>query len=373
MEPTTVESAEHPPVLEVRELRTTFDTEAGLVSAVDGVSLCVPQGKTVALVGESGCGKSVTALSIMRLIPQPPGCIAGGEVWFTESGNGETIDLLALTDRQMRTIRGRHIAMIFQEPQVSLNPVFTVGEQIAEAVELHQSLRGRAARDAAVRMLRQVGIAAPEQRISEYPHQLSGGMQQRVMIAMALCGHPSLLIADEPTTALDVTVQSQILGLLGEFQARLRMSMMLITHDLGVVAETADYGYVMYAGRIVEHAPVEMLLTQPMHPYTQGLLHCTPRLSEERSRLELIPGSVPDPGDFPAGCRFHPRCDLSRDRAGAERRSSLATESELPGPVLRRCVESYEGEPSGRPDLREIEPGHFVACWEVDLPTGVNR
>lgn len=369
----TAESPENPPLLDVRDLRTTFDTDAGVVAAVDGVSLQVPRGKTVALVGESGCGKSVTALSIMRLIPQPPGRITDGEVLFTESSDAGTIDLLTLKDRAMRAIRGNRIAMVFQEPHVSLNPVFTVGDQVTEAIELHQPLRGRAARDAAVDMLREVGIPAPEQRAREYPHQLSGGMQQRVMIAMALSCKPALLIADEPTTALDVTVQMQILDLLGLFQTGSGMSIILITHDLGVVAEIADYGYVMYAGRIVEHAPVKTLLTRPRHPYTQGLLRCTPRLSDARGRLEVIPGGVPDPGCFPRGCRFHPRCGLTREHAREDQHPSIMIESDLSGPVLRRCVESYDGEPSGMPHLRQIEPEHFVACWEAGLPAATKR
>ena len=369
----TANPHEDPPLLEVRELCTTFDTEAGPVSVVDGVSLRVPRGQTMALVGESGCGKSVTALSIMRLIPQPPGRITHGNTFFTAFPDGETIDLLTLTDRRMRAIRGNRIAMIFQEPQVSLNPVFTVGDQIVEAIELHQPLCGRAARDAAIEMLREVGIPAPKERIGEYPHRLSGGMQQRVMIAMALSCKPLLLIADEPTTALDVTVQMQILELLRRFQVKSRMSMILITHDLGVVAQTADYVYVMYAGRIVEHAPVRALFAKPLHPYTRGLLRCTPRLSEKKSRLDVIPGTVPDPGNFPPGCRFHPRCDLTRNRAGADGRSSMLIESGVPGPVLRRCVASYDDEPSGTPGLREIEPEHFVACWEVDLPADPKR
>ncbi len=334
--------------------------------AVDGVSLSIPRGKTVALVGETGCGKSVTALSIMRLIPQPPGRIVGGRILFYYSQSADAVDLLQLSDRRMRDIRGNRIAMIFQEPVVSLNPVYSVGEQIVEAIELHQPLRGRAAFSAAVEMLRKVGIPAPKQRAYDYPHQMSGGMCQRVMIAMALACRPSLLIADEPTSALDVTIQLQILALLRALQAETRMSILIITHDLGVVAEIADYVYVMYAGRIVEHAAVEDLFAFPLHPYTQGLLRCMPRLFERKDRLDVIPGSVPDPSRMPSGCRFHPRCRLSSAHARQTGRPGVGVESAVDDPVLRRCVEPYDGEPSGVPPLRELRPGHFVACWEAD-------
>jgi oligopeptide/dipeptide ABC transporter ATP-binding protein len=354
------------PLLEVRDLRTSFLDEAGVIPAVDGVSLRIPRGKTVALVGESGCGKSVTALSIMRLIPQPPGRIEAGQVLFAESHSDKPIDLLQLSDREMRKVRGNRIAMIFQEPLTSLNPVYSVGEQIVEAIELHQPLRGKAARSAAVEMLGKVGIPAPGQRVKDYPHQMSGGMRQRVMLAMALSCRPLLLIADEPTTALDVTIQLQILDLLRALQADTGMSVLMITHDLGVVAEVADYVYVMYAGRIVEHTPVNDLFAHPLHPYTQGLLRCTPRLFEGKERLEVIPGSVPDPSRMPAGCRFHPRCRLSSVRASEDGRAAVAVESAVGDPVLRRCIESYGDEPSGVPLLRELAPAHFVACWEVD-------
>lgn len=276
------------------------------------------------------------------------------------------IDLLQLTEKQMRKVRGNRIAMVFQEPMTSLNPVYTVGEQIVEAIELHQPLRGKAARAQAVEMLCKVGIAAPKERANDYPHRMSGGMLQRVMIAMALACQPSLLIADEPTTALDVTIQLQILELLRSLQAQTRMSILIITHDLGVVAQIADYVYVMYAGRIVEHAPASDLLTNPLHPYTQGLLRCTPRLSKHSKRLEVIPGSVPDPIDWPCGCRFHPRCRLSAERARDEGRSALPIASGVADAVLKRCVETCDDEPSGAPELRELLPGRHVACWEAD-------
>ncbi|MGB2988112.1 MAG: ABC transporter ATP-binding protein [Phycisphaerae bacterium] len=347
----------------------SFVTEAGVLPVVGEVSLHIPRGKTVALVGESGCGKSVTALSIMRLIPQPPGRITARRIFLNEPQGchgTHPVDLLQLSEKQMRKIRGNRIAMIFQEPFVSLNPVHTVGGQVVEAIELHQPLRGKAARAAAIEMLRKVGIPAPQQRARDYPHQMSGGMRQRVMIAMALSCQPSLLIADEPTTALDVTIQLQILGLLRELQAETQMSILLIAHDLGVVAQIADYVYTMYAGRIVEHGPVEELLTRPLHPYTQGLLRCTPRLSRRKVRLEVIPGNVPDPAHMPSGCRFHPRCALSVERARDDARITVPIESEVGNAVLKRCVETDELEPSGVPPLRELRPGHYVACWEVE-------
>ena len=362
----TVKHEIDPPVLEVEDLHTSFDTDTGPVPVVDGVSLRVPRGKTVALVGESGCGKSVTALSIMRLIPQPPGRIVRGRILFRESSKAEPVDLPTLDERALRSLRGKRIAMIFQEPRAALNPVCSVGAQIIEALELHRGLRGRPARAAAVEMLRQVGIPVAARRVDEYPHQLSGGMCQRVLIAMALAGRPALLIADEPTTALDVTVQLQILELLRELQNRRRMGIIFITHDLGVVAEIADYVYVMYAGRIVEHAPVGDLFAEPLHPYTRGLLRCLPRLSQQRQRLEVIPGSVPDPAQFPSGCRFHPRCRFSAERAGAPDRKTSETDEEAGRVVLPRCVEAYAGEPSGAPPLIERRPEHFVACWETD-------
>jgi len=365
-----------PPLLEVRDLNTTFATDAGTITAVDGVSLNVPRGKTVALLGESGCGKSVTALSIMRLIPQPPGHIERGQILLhdahasttaTESHVGETpLDLLGLTEQQMRGVRGNRIAIIFQDPMTAMNPVMRVGAQIVEAIELHRPLRGKAAVAEAVALLRDVGIPTPEERFACYPHQLSGGMLQRVMIAMALSCEPSLLIADEPTTALDATIQLQILGLLRSLQAKTAMSILIITHDLGVVAELANYAYVMYAGRIVEHASCSSLLTHPQHPYTQGLSRCMPRLSDRKHRLDIIPGHVPDPGDWPTGCRFHPRCALTAERAGLGDRQTTSTPTSEGSVVLRRCIERYEEEPSGQPPLYEVKPNHFAACWELD-------
>ncbi len=265
----------------------------------------------------------------------------------------------------MRDIRGNRIAMIFQEPTTSLNPVFSLGEQIAEAIELHQPLRGKAAWAAAVEVLHRVGIAAPERRAHDYPHQLSGGMCQRVMIAMALSCQPSLLIADEPTTALDTTVQLQILELLRSLQAESGMSILMITHDLGVVARLADDVYVMYAGRIVEHGRADALLSDPLHPYTQGLLACVPRLSDRGERLAVIPGRVPDPRDAPAGCRFHPRCQRTVDAARRLGREAVAIESELSAPALKSCVEPDPDDPSAAIALRELDPGRFVACSEV--------
>jgi len=299
-------------LLQVENLRTHFITQEGAVRAVDGVSLEIPRGRTVALVGESGCGKTVTALSILRLVPAP-GRIVADRILL------EDRNLLTLSDRQMRTVRGNRIAMIFQEPMSSLNPVLTVGGQIVEALRLHRRLGARAARRRAIELLERVGIPAPAQRFREYPHQMSGGMRQRVMLATALACEPDLLIADEPTTALDVTVQAQILDLLRDLQGHSGLAIVLITHDLGVVAEFADEVCVMYAGRIVERAPVERLFADPRHPYTRGLLRSTPRLSANAdshartTRLEVIPGEVPNPLHLPAGCAFHPRCELGKD------------------------------------------------------------
>ena len=289
-------------LLEARELRTSFLTPHGEVRAVDGVSFSVDAGHTLGLVGESGCGKTMTALSILRLTP-PAGRVMSGEVVF------DGRDLLTLTEPEMRRLRGNAIAMIFQEPMSSLNPVFTVGNQIAEAVRLHQGLSRRAARDKAIEMLRLVEIPEAERRVDEYPHQLSGGMRQRVMIAMALSCHPRLLIADEPTTALDVTIQAQILDLLAGLQERLGMAMILVTHDLGIVAERADTVAIMYAGRIVERAPVDAIFARPRHPYTRGLLRSIPKVGVEKTRrLEAIPGMVPDLLRLPSGCHFRDRC-----------------------------------------------------------------
>ena len=296
------------PLLEVRGLKTRFSLEEGPVLAVDDVSFSIPPGGTLGVVGESGCGKSVTALSIMRLVPEPPGKVVGGEVRFKGR------DLLALPEGEMRRIRGNQLSMIFQEPMTSLNPVYTVGEQIGETVRLHQRLDRKQARERAVEMLRQVGIPAPEQRVDAYPHQLSGGMRQRVMIAMALACNPELVIADEPTTALDVTIQAQILDLLKRLQAGRGMAVMLITHDLGVVAESCDAVVVMYAGRVVEQAPVRALFSRPAHPYTAGLLRSIPSFhaveaGEGRQRLKTIPGMVPSLRRLPVGCRFRDRCE----------------------------------------------------------------
>jgi oligopeptide/dipeptide ABC transporter ATP-binding protein len=291
-------------LLRIEGLQTHFFTEAGTVRAVDGVSLTVRKGETLGVVGESGCGKSVTALSVLRLIPNPPGKIVSGNIYL------EGRDLLQLPEYEMRKVRGASISMIFQEPMTSLNPVFTVGDQIAEGIRLHQRLSKRESWNKAIEMLRIVRMADPERRVKEYPHQMSGGMRQRVMIAMALSCNPQLLIADEPTTALDVTIQAQILELLNELKAKLGMAVVLITHDLGVVADTAARVAVMYAGRVVEEAPVKELFTSPKHPYTQGLLNSIPRLekAERRARLQAIPGMVPDLLDLPRGCKFQARC-----------------------------------------------------------------
>ena len=307
-------------LLEVSDLVTEFRTEHGTVRAVDKVSFEVAPGRTIGVVGESGCGKSVTALSIMRLIPNPPGRIAGGTIRYRGK------NLLDLSDRDMRDIRGNQISMIFQEPMTSLNPVFTAGDQVAEAVRLHQKKSRKEATEVAVEMFRLVGIPSPTDRVRAYPHQLSGGMRQRVMIAMALACKPDLLIADEPTTALDVTIQAQILDLLKKLQTELGMSIMLITHDLGVVAETCTEVVVMYAGRVVERAATEDLFTQPRHPYTAGLLRSVPSYQPSgvtttevvKGRLQEIPGMVPSLHELPRGCKFQDRCPGVQDRCRAE-------------------------------------------------------
>ncbi len=317
-------------LLSVENISTYFFTEEGVARAVQNVSFSIKKGKTFALVGESGCGKSVTALSIMRLVPDPPGKIVGGEIIFGQRS------LLALSEKRMRAIRGHKIAMIFQEPMTSLNPVYTVGDQIVEAIKLHQKKSTRQAWADAAQMLRKVGIADPEQRVREYPHQMSGGMRQRVMIAMAVSCEPELLIADEPTTALDVTIQAQILDLLDELQKQNRMSILLITHDLSVVAERADDVAVMYASRIAEVADSRSLFAEPFHPYTQGLLRSLPRLGFSGKRLQTISGTVPEPLHFPGGCKFHPRCSV--------------------GCGDRRCQ-------TVEPILRIVQPGRCVACW----------
>ena len=295
------------PLLEIRSLTTWFFTEDGVVRAVEDVSLEIFPGEIVSIVGESGCGKSVTGLSLLRLIPIPPGKILKGELLF------EGRDLLGLEEREMEKVRGNDISMIFQEPMTSLNPVFTIGNQIIEALQLHQNLDKKEARTRAIEMLDRVRIPSPEVRIDSYPHQLSGGMRQRAMIAMALSCQPKLLIADEPTTALDVTIQAQVLRLLKEIQREMWMAVMLITHDLGVVSEIADRVAVMYAGRIVESGPIETIFWEMRHPYTRGLLESIPHLDEKRKRLNAIPGQVPNPMSLPGGCKFHPRCHLMID------------------------------------------------------------
>jgi oligopeptide/dipeptide ABC transporter ATP-binding protein len=300
------------PLLEIRGLSVSFQTDAGPVFAVRGVDLALAEGETLALVGESGCGKSVTALSILRLLETPPGAYEAGQILLS----GE--DLLRVSEARIREVRGNDVAMIFQEPMTSLNPVFPVGEQVAEAIELHQEVSAEEARARAVEALRRVGIPAPEQRVDEYPHQLSGGLRQRVMIAMALACSPRLLIADEPTTALDVTIQAQILELIAKLQAELGMAVLLITHDLGVVAETAHRVAVMYAGRVVEEAPVLELFERPRHPYTAGLLRSRPRLDVGGGKLVPIEGSVPDALHVPPGCAFHPRCPHALERCRRE-------------------------------------------------------
>lgn len=296
------------PLLEVKGLKTYFDTDRGVVRAVDGVSLSIEPGETLGVVGESGCGKSVTALSILRLVQKPVGRIAGGEILF------DGRNLLALSEQEMRSVRGNNISMVFQEPMTSLNPVYTVGEQIMEPLVQHQRLDKTQARKKAAAMLDLVGIPNAVGRLDEYPHQFSGGQRQRIMIAMALACNPALLIADEPTTALDVTVQAQILDLMNNLKKEFGSSILLITHALGVIAETAQRVVVMYAARVVEEADVVPLFQKPLHPYTGGLLRSIPRLDEERDRLDVIPGVVPNPLDFPEGCRFHNRCSVCFDR-----------------------------------------------------------
>ena len=323
-------------LLEVRELRTHFHTEDGDFPAVDGVSFEVEAGRTLAIVGESGCGKSVTALSIMGLVPNPPGRIGGGSIRF------EGRELVGAPAQQMQDLRGNGMAMIFQEPMSSLNPVFTIGEQIVEGLLRHRAINRAEATERALQMLRKVRIPAPEQRFHEHPHRLSGGMRQRAMIAMALACEPRLLIADEPTTALDVTIQAQILELIRLLQSETGTAVILITHDLGVVAEEADDVVVMYAGRVVERAPVRLLFDQPQHPYTVGLLGSIPRLDEERTRLASIEGQVPNLLRPRSGCSFAQRCPFADARCHAQ-----------------------------APELREIAPGHESACWKAPLDPGV--
>ena len=327
------------PILQVENLRTWFRTDNGVARAVDGVSFHVNPGETLGIVGESGSGKSVTSLSVMRLIPQPPGEIQPRSHIFFRGDDGEMEDLATASEKRMRQIRGNDIAMIFQEPMTSLNPVFRVGDQIVESLRLHQGLGKKAARDRAIEMLQLVGIPIPHQRVDEYPHQLSGGMRQRVMIAMALACNPKLLIADEPTTALDVTIQAQILELLNRLQEEIGMSIILITHDLGVVAETCDRVIVMYAGQVFEEGPVDDVFHDPQNPYTEGLLRSMPRLGEDVERLAVIPGVVPSPLAWPHGCRFNERCPYAWEK----------TEQE-------------------EPPLFEIGPGRKNKCWLVKYP-----
>jgi peptide/nickel transport system ATP-binding protein len=321
-------------LLEIRGLKTHFATDDGMVRAVDGVDLTIARGETLGVVGESGCGKTVTAMSVLKLIAMPPGRIVEGRILWRGR------DLVPLPPEQMNRIRGKEIAIVFQEPMTSLNPVYTVGEQIAEVVRLHENVGRRAALNKTVEMLRLVHIPNPERRLHDYPHQFSGGMRQRVMIAMALSCNPQLLIADEPTTALDVTIQAQILELLQEMKSRFGMAIMLITHAMGVVAETAQRVVVMYAGKVIEEAPVEKLFGRPSHPYTKGLIRSIPRIDKaatRKTRLEAIAGVVPSLLDPPPGCRFAPRCPYA----------------------IAVCREAV-------PPLREIEPGHRVACVRAE-------
>ena len=297
-------------LLEIQGLTTAFRTERGEINAVEDISFSLDEGEILGIVGESGSGKSVTALTVMGLLPQPPARIRAGSVRFAGQ------ELTTLSDRQMQRIRGPGMAMIFQEPMTSLNPVFPIGEQIMETIRAHERLSPRALRDRAAQMLEKVGIPSPARRLDDYPHQLSGGQRQRVMIAIALACNPKLLIADEPTTALDVTIQAQILDLLLDLRDEFGMAIMIITHNMGVVAETADRVMVMYAGRIVEQAPVETLFDQPLHPYTRGLLDCVPSLSSNKPRLVAIPGNLPEPARRPSGCRFRPRCGFAVPACG---------------------------------------------------------
>jgi oligopeptide/dipeptide ABC transporter ATP-binding protein len=326
-----------PPLLEVKGLKTYFHVMDGTVKAVNGVDFSIARGGTVGLVGESGCGKSVTAYSIMRLIDMPPGEFAGGEVLF------EGVDLLTLPDDRMRKVRGGEIAMIFQEPMTSLNPVFTIGNQISEAILLHQDVGKKEAWNRAIESLRLVGVSAPERRVKQYPHELSGGMRQRAMIAMALSCNPKLLIADEPTTALDVTIQAQILELIKELQARTGTALLLITHDLAVVAETVKTIAVMYAGRIVETGTVEEVLLRPQHPYTQGLLSSIPAVQKRGKALSVIKGVVPNPFRMPPGCKFQPRCQWAWERCSQDEPELLPT----PTGAQSRCF-LYAPEGAGR-------------------------
>jgi len=326
------------PILQVENLHTWFHTDDGVVRAVDGVSFQVSAGETLGIVGESGCGKSVSALSVMRLIDEPPGRIeAGSRILFR--GDKGVEDLARASEQRMQQVRGNDIAMIFQEPMTSLNPVFRVGDQIAEPLRKHRQMSSAAARERAIELLHLVGIPSPSQRVDEYPHQLSGGMRQRVMIAMALACDPKILIADEPTTALDVTIQAQILDLLQRLQEELGMAIILITHDLGVVAETCDRVVVMYAGQVFEEGPVDDVFHDPQNPYTEGLLHSIPKLGRPHERLAVIPGVVPSPMEWPEGCRF-----------------------------ANRCPYAWEKTVNEPPPLFDIGPGRKNRCWLVQYP-----
>ncbi len=323
------------PLIEVKNLKTYFFTEDGVVRAVDGVDFTIEHEKTLGVVGESGCGKSVTALSIMGLIQTPPGRITEGEIVYHRNGKAQDLTQLNPKGREYRSIRGNEIAMIFQEPMTSLNPVYTIGNQIMEAIILHQHLHKKEARKKAIEMLHSVGIPLPEQRVDEYPHQLSGGMRQRAMIAMALSCNPSLLIADEPTTALDVTIQAQVLDLMNALRKDFNASIQFITHDLGVIAQMADDVVVMYLGKIVEGASAKEIFHNPKHPYTQGLMNSIPSLATtKKERLTPIKGVVPDPFDIPEGCGFEPRCPHAME-------------------ICKTRI----------PVLREVSPGHEASCW----------
>jgi len=331
------------PLLEVRDLRTWFHTDAGTAKAVDGVSFAVERGEVLGIVGESGCGKSVTSLSIMQLIARPPGEIMTGS---SIKWKGE--ELVGANEKRLRALRGDDIAMIFQEPMTSLNPVHRVGGQIAEVLRLHRGMKEKEARARAVELLRLVGIPNADERVDAYPHHLSGGQRQRVMIAIALACEPDLLIADEPTTALDVTIQAQILDLLAELRGRLGMAVILITHDLGVVAEVCDRVVVMYAGQVVEQGSVEQIFRDPRHPYTEGLLQAVPRLGHKLETLAVIPGTVPSPAAWPVGCRFHPRCPYCWDLCVREQPALLQVRGD-PARVARCWLEEH---PQRRAEIR---------------------
>lgn len=326
------------PLLQIDNLAVSFSGSRGRVRAVSGVSLSIYPRQTLAVVGESGCGKSVTSLSVLRLVPTPPGHFDSGRILWAPDNDRPAVDLLKLSQNDMRRVRGKDIAMIFQEPMTSLNPVYTIGEQILESINLHQNVTRTQAIEVAAQALTDVGIADPVARLKEYPHQLSGGMRQRVMIAMALACNPRLILADEPTTALDVTIQAQILELLRRLQNERGLSVLLITHDLGVVAENADAVAVMYAGRVVEYGSVMDVFRNPLHPYTRGLFASMPVLGQSRHRLETIPGNVPNPTEFPPGCPFHPRC------------SSMNNDTQCAGE---------------EPPLLEVADKHWVACWHA--------